>query len=80
MSAIRRLFTESEYRAVYAALPSRLKSIMDSIEYVRENCWNCTHYDGFEGMPGKCLLHDCDIPNDERGKKQECFEQRIMPF
>lgn len=80
MSAIRRPLTEKEHGAVKAALPPRLKSLMDEIEYVKTNCWNCTEYDGFEGTPGKCLLHGVDIPNDQRGKDQDCFIIRVTPF
>jgi len=76
----RRMMTEKEVSAVKAALPARLKSLMDEVEFVKENCWNCEQYDGFEGHPGKCLLHDAAIPNSERNKSQDCFVQRIIPF
>lgn len=80
MAPLRRLLTEREVSAVKAALPARLKPLMDEVEFVKENCWDCENYDGHEGHPGKCLLHDADIPNDERGKDQPCFVQRITPF
>ncbi len=80
MAVIKRAMTESEHRAVTAALPARLKPLMDEIEYVKEHCWSCQEYYGFEGSPGKCLLHDADIPNDERDKTQKCWVQLVTPF
>lgn len=62
------------------ALPPSLKPLMAHIEYVKTNCWNCIHYEGYEGMPGKCSQFEIDIPNDQRGKDQECFEMRLYPF
>jgi hypothetical protein len=47
---------------------------------VKECCWNCDHYDGYQGKPGKCRQFDMDIPNDQRDKVQECFDQRVVPF
>lgn len=80
MAAIRRPLTEAEHRAVQAALPLKLRPLMDEIEYVKTNCWNCLHYDGYEGQPGTCLLHGVAIPNDQRGKDQDCWECRTVPF
>lgn len=80
MSVIRRPLTRIEHGAVKAALPIKLKSLMDEIEFVIGNCWNCDHYEGFEGTPGKCRLHGVAIPNDERSKEQDCHVTRVVPF
>ena len=72
------MLTHSEWVALKKALPRF--TWLSEIDRVRENCWNCEHYKGFEGTPGTCLLHDMPIPNDERGKDQPCFVQMIIPF
>lgn len=77
---ITRMMTESERAAITAALPARLKPIMDEIEYCKEWCWSCEHYEGWQGGPGTCKLHGCEIPSDERNKKHDCWTQMIVPF
>jgi hypothetical protein len=81
MAAIRRPLTETEWAAVKAALPANQSfAFIHEIERIKECCWNCEQYNGFEGSPGRCLLHNSPIPNDHRGKAQECFQIRVIPF